>query len=151
MAKQTINVGTAPTGAGGDDRRSAWLKAIANFDELYLFVDGLQSQANANGYYVKYPDGTMEVTGYVILPAQVLSVGTSATRTFAAPFVGVPTVVYSCDGAAVSGAQNDVGLVNMNGTYIAVTANQFTLNSYSYRSATANATRWSFIAKGRWK
>ncbi|WP_176514419.1 hypothetical protein [Pseudomonas faucium] len=151
MTKQVINLGTAPSGAGGDDRRSAWVKAIANFDEIYQFMDGLQSQANSNGYFVKYPDGTMEVTGFVILPAQVISIGVSATRVFAAPFVGIPTVVYSCDGASGTGAQNDVGLVNMNGTFIAVTPTQFTLNSYSYRSATANPTRWSFRATGRWK
>jgi hypothetical protein len=35
MAKQTINLGTAPTGAGGDTPRSAFVKAQANFDELY--------------------------------------------------------------------------------------------------------------------
>lgn len=35
MSKQNINLGTAPNGAGGDDRRSAWVKAIANFKELY--------------------------------------------------------------------------------------------------------------------
>lgn len=151
MAKQTINLGTAPSGAGGDDRRSAWQKAIANFDELYLFMDGLQSQANGNGYYTKYPDGTLVVTGFVTLPAQALSSGVSATKTFAAPFVSPPTVVYSCDGASGTGAQNDVGLVNMNGTYTSVTAYQFTLNSYAYRSATANPTRWSFTATGRWK
>lgn len=46
MAKQVINLGTAPSGAGGDDRRSAWLKAIANFDELYNFLAG---SANAAG------------------------------------------------------------------------------------------------------
>ena len=151
MAKQTISLGTAPTGAGGDDRRSAWLKANANFDELYQFVDGFQTGANANGSYVKYPDGTMLVTGFVTLPAQALSIGVSNTKPFAAPFVAPPTVVYSCDGASGTGAQNDVGLVNMNGTYTNVTASQFTLNSYSYRSATANATRWSFTATGRWK
>ncbi|MDF9616158.1 hypothetical protein P5705_00730 [Pseudomonas entomophila] len=40
MAKQTINLGNAPDGAGGDTQRSAWVKAAGNFDELY--------QANAN-------------------------------------------------------------------------------------------------------
>lgn len=35
MAKQTINLGTAPTGAGGDTVRSALVKAQANFDEIY--------------------------------------------------------------------------------------------------------------------
>ena len=80
MAKQTINLGTAPSGAGGDDRRSAWLKAIANFDELYNFIASafnkanivgtvsqsagvptgaiVQRGSNANGEYVRFADGT---------------------------------------------------------------------------------------------
>ncbi|MFK0092869.1 hypothetical protein [Pseudomonas sp. NPDC090592] len=80
MAKQVINLGTAPAGAGGDDRRSAWLKAIANFDELYNFIATafnranilgavgqsagvptgaiIQRGSNANGEYVRYADGT---------------------------------------------------------------------------------------------
>lgn len=36
MAKQTINLGTAPTGVGGDTPRSAFTKAQSNFDELYI-------------------------------------------------------------------------------------------------------------------
>lgn len=40
MTKQVINLGTAPSGIGGDDRRSAWLKAIANFDEIYAALGG---------------------------------------------------------------------------------------------------------------
>jgi hypothetical protein len=35
MAKQTINLGTAPTGVGGDTPRSAFTKTQINFDELY--------------------------------------------------------------------------------------------------------------------
>lgn len=80
MTKQVISLGAAPNGVGGDDRRSAWLKAIANFDELYGFIAtafnranilGAVSQAagvptgaviqrgsNANGEYVRYADGT---------------------------------------------------------------------------------------------
>jgi len=38
MAKQVINLGSSPTGAGGDDRRSAWVKAKANFTELYNWL-----------------------------------------------------------------------------------------------------------------
>lgn len=41
MGKQTISLGTAPAGAGGDDRRSAWTKAIANFNELYDWLTGI--------------------------------------------------------------------------------------------------------------
>lgn len=35
MAKQTINLGSAPTGSGGDTPRSAFTKTQANFDEIY--------------------------------------------------------------------------------------------------------------------
>jgi len=35
MTKQVINLGTAPTGTGGDTPRTAFTKAQANFDELY--------------------------------------------------------------------------------------------------------------------
>ncbi|WP_454710947.1 tail fiber protein [Cupriavidus nantongensis] len=36
MAKQTINLGTAPAGSDGDTVRSAFTKVNGNFDELYL-------------------------------------------------------------------------------------------------------------------
>lgn len=35
MPKQSINLGTAPTGVGGDTPRSAFTKAQSNFDEIY--------------------------------------------------------------------------------------------------------------------
>lgn len=35
MAKQVINLGTAPNGLDGDDARTAFQKAMSNFDELY--------------------------------------------------------------------------------------------------------------------
>ncbi|WP_217191361.1 hypothetical protein [Pseudomonas shirazica] len=41
MAKQVINLGASPTGTGGDDRRSAWVKAKANFTELYNWIANL--------------------------------------------------------------------------------------------------------------
>ncbi len=93
MAKQTINLGTAPTGAGGDDRRSAWLKAISNFNELYAALGApangaipagiaaaapingdpaagalMRAGSNANGYYFQFNNGLLicmaTFTGY---------------------------------------------------------------------------------------
>jgi hypothetical protein len=80
MAKQTINLGTAPTGVGGDTPRSAFTKAQGNFDELYTAVAaafgkgnilGTVSQvngvptgaviergSNSSGQYVRFADGT---------------------------------------------------------------------------------------------
>lgn len=81
MAKQTINLGTAPTGVGGDTPRSAFTKAQSNFDELYAAdavnykranilgpvsqVSGVPTGAiiergsNAGGDYTKYACGTL--------------------------------------------------------------------------------------------
>ena len=36
MAQQTINLGATGTGAGGDDARTAFVKIMANFAELYI-------------------------------------------------------------------------------------------------------------------
>lgn len=36
MSKQVINLGTAPTGVGGDTPRSAFTKTQSNFDEVYV-------------------------------------------------------------------------------------------------------------------
>lgn len=47
MAKQTINLGASPTGAGGDTPRSAFTKTQANFDELYSVLGGAASAAAA--------------------------------------------------------------------------------------------------------
>jgi len=40
MAKQTIGLGTAPTGVGGDTPRSAFTKTQSNIDELYAALGG---------------------------------------------------------------------------------------------------------------
>lgn len=82
MAMQEINLGTAPNGAGGDDRRSAWQKAIANFKELYEALAKTYNKSNilgpvsqsggtptgaiiqtgtfTGGRWTKFADGTME-------------------------------------------------------------------------------------------
>lgn len=45
MSKQTINLGTAPTGVGGDTPRSAFTKTQSNFDELYTALGAAGSPA----------------------------------------------------------------------------------------------------------
>ena len=84
MAKQTILLGTAPTGVGGDTPRSAFSKAQSNFDELYAadlnnykrsnilgavgqsggvpFGAVIERGSNANGEYVRFADGTQICT-----------------------------------------------------------------------------------------
>ena len=114
MAKQVINLGTAPTGAGGDDRRSAWQKAIANFDELYAALVGvfnksnivgavsqsagvptgavIQRGSNANGAFVRYADGTQicwTESAFIVPPIG----NSSVTWTFPIAFASRPGFV----------------------------------------------------------
>lgn len=65
MSKQTINLGTAPAGTGGDTPRSAWVKAQANFDELYARDAALGTAANA----------TLTTSNYDSTAGRVLRVG----------------------------------------------------------------------------
>lgn len=101
MAKQSISLGTAPTGAGGDDSRSAMVKINSNFDELYAGFGGtipagsaaaapivgttsaiFQRGSNANGEWVRFQDGTQicwSNTMSPTVPAQTSSPYTSVT------------------------------------------------------------------------
>ncbi|MDZ5111873.1 MULTISPECIES: hypothetical protein [Pseudomonas] len=111
MAKQTINLGTAPSGAGGDDRRSAWVKAIANFDELYTFIATafnranivgsvgqasgvptgavMQRGSNSNGEFIRFADGTQICWGMYGMAHNGASLTpTGVTITFPAAFTG---------------------------------------------------------------
>lgn len=45
MAKQTINIGTAPNDGSGDPLRTAFTKANQNFDEVYLNIQALEADS----------------------------------------------------------------------------------------------------------
>lgn len=62
MTQAVINLGTAPTGAGGDTERAAFDKCNANFTELYA-GGGIESASNAKGSYTKFPNGTLITWG----------------------------------------------------------------------------------------
>ncbi|UUT22171.1 hypothetical protein [Pseudomonas sp. T8] len=47
MTKQVIQLGTPPTGVGGDTPRSANMKINGNFDEVYAALEGLGPLATA--------------------------------------------------------------------------------------------------------
>lgn len=64
MSKQTINLGTNPTGAGGDTPRSAFTKAQANFDELYSSLSLKADQtALTTGLAAKADQSTLQASG----------------------------------------------------------------------------------------
>lgn len=78
MAKQTINLGTAPTGQGGDTPRSANVKIDANFDELYAALGATGSPQALPAALPVSKGGTGGAT-----PAAArlgLELGSSATR-----------------------------------------------------------------------
>lgn len=111
MAKQTINLGTAPTGAGGDTNRGAFAKCQANDDELYASVatinttiattnsnvttaqadiTGLKAGTNilhtinAKGESIRFPDGTQINFGRQVINATVNAGTTVAWDAFLA-------------------------------------------------------------------
>ncbi|MBU6957213.1 hypothetical protein KRR23_05605 [Pseudomonas sp. CVAP len=112
MGKQAINLGTPPTGIGGDTPRSANIKINSNFDELYAAdlvnykrsnVLGTVSQAsgvptgaviergtNANGSYVKLVDGAMICT-------RIVNFALTPNISWGAAFItsGVPVQAYA--------------------------------------------------------
>lgn len=71
MAKQTISLGTEPKGETGDTSRVAFLKCIANFDELYRLAQGKLAKPIAGGAGVvaltddEATNGILDFTGQI--------------------------------------------------------------------------------------
>jgi hypothetical protein len=76
MSKQTINLGTAPTGVGGDTPRSAFTKAQSNFDELYTALGASGSPAALPPALPIAKGGTGNATGTATKLAAAAMVGT---------------------------------------------------------------------------
>lgn len=173
MAKQTINLGTAPTGAGGDDRRSAWVKAIANFDELYTWIAtgfqrgnilGAVSQAggvptgallqrgsNANGEFIRLADGTQICWGVITIAKQALGSQGAGRSNMAAAFAVAPRVfAVASTSVGASGNQAAIGEQAMNGIWWSSTTTQVWADTWSYRYATASDVQYQYFAIGRW-
>lgn len=81
MTKQTINVGAAANDGTGDTERAAWIKANANFDELY---------------------GTLGVGGYASgawlrpIPVSLVATTVAANVLYAVPFfVAAPVTIQA--------------------------------------------------------
>ena len=95
MAKQTINLGVVPTGAGGDTNRAAFNKCNLNFNELY--DSGMsETGTNAKGSYIKFANGVLITWGVQIINRAVAA-GTATswdgvTSDQPYPFVGAPVM-----------------------------------------------------------
>ncbi|MFV3289113.1 hypothetical protein ACNFBR_10270 [Pseudomonas sp. NY11955] len=173
MTKQVINLGAAPNGVGGDDRRSAWLKAIANFDELYGWIASgfqrgnilgavsqvggvptgalLQRGSNANGDFVRLADGTQICLGVITLPKQALGSQSAGRSNFPAAFAAAPKIFATpLSSVGASGDQSAIGQQAYNGVWWSATTNQAGVDSWSYRSATTADIQYQYLAIGRW-
>src|SRR5687768_5791224 len=65
-AKQTISLGTAPDGTGGDNARQAFTKVNSNFTELYDFVDqAVKTTSSPTFAGVTTPTLTLSGTGTI--------------------------------------------------------------------------------------
>lgn len=106
---------------------------------------GIRHGANANGTYIKFPDGTMECYGTKLIPSVSFSSANAVyyallpTIAFAATFYNVPIVVSSVE-------MGNVGATQVSG----ISTTGFTGAIISASSATFDVTI-RFIAKGRWK
>ncbi len=78
MAKQTINQGTAPTGAGGDTFRTGSAKLQANDDELYDFIGGAANTTALPAALPLVKGGTGATTAAAARTN--LGLGTAATK-----------------------------------------------------------------------
>lgn len=173
MAKQVINLGAAPNGVGGDDRRSAWLKAISNFDELYNWIAtgfqkgnilGAVSQAggvptgallqrgsNANGEFIRLADGTQVCWGVITVPKQALNSAAAGRATMPVAFATAPRILATALGSiGASGNQAAIGEQAYNGIWWSATTTLVYADSWSYRFATASDVQYQYIAIGRW-
>lgn len=83
MAKQTINQGTAPTGAGGDTFRSGSAKLQANDDELYNFIGGAANTTTLPAALPITKGGTGATTAAAARTNLGLSTAATATLTTA--------------------------------------------------------------------
>lgn len=165
MSKQTINLGTAPTGSGGDDSRSAMVKINTNFDELYAAFGGntlpsnsaakypitgtvatgavFERGSNANGEFIKFMDGTMICWATAVVTSTIAAntYGGNVT-TFPSTFVnGTYTVTATCVPVNSWDHFGVIGVVRTSGTQ----CNIFTRNG-----STAQAFHLAYIAVGRW-
>ena len=74
MAKQTINLGTPPTGVGGDTSRSGVAKLQANDDELYAFLGAVDGTLTA-----EKAKAVMNIAGHAFYKTLAIAQAAQAT------------------------------------------------------------------------
>lgn len=111
------------------------------------------SGSNANGYWIRYVDGTMECwTSYMQLGISPVPLNTTnaTTWTFPQPFAESPVVNYS-PVTNNSGNKSDMGNLVQNGLYLGALSSTYTVISvYAYDVATTTTVYINARAIGKW-
>lgn len=139
MSKQTINLGAAPTGIGGDTPRSAFQKSIENFTELYAFLGGSGDPVALPAAIPVNKGGTGVATMAALLSA-LQSAGGYGKSNIVGPVsqsAGVPT------GAVMEAGRFSSGYYFRFANGFAVCLGTLT---YSGTGAGTRSTTWSFPA-----
>jgi hypothetical protein len=165
MARQSLNLGAATTGAGGDTPRSAFTKCEANFVELFTGdansykranIIGTVSQSggtptgaamqyitNANGQAIRFADGTQiaarAIGGSSIAPGARQS---GLTGNWAAAFASVPYAIPT-----VTSTYPDYMSVN---NEAGMTSSQYMCSVQNRNAPVAVTPTVYVVAVGRW-
>ncbi|MNI42258.1 hypothetical protein D3C73_965400 [compost metagenome] len=149
MARGLLDDPTAPA-----MRTTLGLKTAAVADLLGPVSNGavMERGSNANGEYVRYANGAIEMWGTCVLPAGAALTQLSVVALF-------PTLFYDNTyhltvtpvGANGSGYQGSIGEYYMNGPFLSLATDRCTVLLYTYRSAQTNALNMTWRAVGRWQ
>ena len=176
MARQEINLGTAPTGVGGDTTRTAGVKINAMTDEIYksfyqlsnILADVadlggipnggiIETKTNSNGTYTKFADGTLICFNTFIVTATVnpgASVVPSVVMPYAfsgSPYIANSLIFYTAgQGSQIYSSKQNYGLI---GAFIntGVSASASFPSFTTLGSNIAYSYEYRYLAIGRWK
>lgn len=111
----------------------------------------IESNENANGYYVKWSDGTMICTSpEKILPTAPINSDFSLSVLYPASFSRVFSSVLQVLGTG-SGNLEVVGNLYANGPCLTTTTSSVLLRGYTYKYAISSPVVCKFFTVGRWK
>lgn len=112
----------------------------------------VESGTNANGYFVKFADGTMIcATSSLVMPATAINTGNQVVWNFPAVFSNLMGVFVTPVGQYNGGGgQQDTGAMVANGLYMTRSASNVILISHAYRYAISTGVSLQALAIGRW-
>lgn len=171
MARQDINLGTAPTGAGGDTTRSTGVKINAMTAELYSKTNNMKSAAyadlvgsvtqsggvptgaiiergsNASGEFVKFADGSLFCFTKSLTLTYAAATYLAANWTYPAAY-SAPPQVFASQVAVVNAFKYNRGVPGASGDTAYAAVRVFATGTDIYSSGESTAIQ--VFAVGRW-